>query len=48
MKVLILVCLLAVAGRLVRTEQPVMLDKDSFPQTVGKGKAVFVKFFAPW
>ena len=29
-------------------DSPVVLDKDSFAETVGAGKPVFVKFFAPW
>ena len=39
---------LATAIGLSWAEAPVTLDKDSFAETVGAGKPVFVKFFAPW
>ena len=46
MQVFLLV--LATAIGLSCAEAPVTLDKDSFAETVGAGKPVFVKFFAPW
>lgn len=47
MKVFVHVCVLVMAGSLVWAD-PVLLDKDSFAETVDSGKPVFVKFFAPW
>lgn len=47
-KMRVCVLVLAVTFGLCWAESPVTLDKDGFTETVGTGRPVFVKFFAPW